>query len=65
MVETQLCTLRDASDTLAGRAYYVVHLTYGVCELNLRYDQYSVPQVLRKTVRACSTLNPHVKDVGR
>ena len=36
MVETQLCKLRDASDTFVGRAYSVSHVEYGVCELT--YD---------------------------
>ena len=30
VIETQLCKLRDTSDTLIGRAYAIVHL-YGVC----------------------------------
>ena len=38
MVETQLCKLRDTSDTFVGRAYSILNLQYGVCELNLPYD---------------------------
>ena len=36
-VETQLCNLRDTSDALMGRACAILHLKYGVCELNVRY----------------------------
>ena len=36
VVETQLCKLRDTSDTLIARACAMFHLHYGVCELNLR-----------------------------
>ena len=39
MVETQLCKLRDTSDTLIGRAYALFQLKYGVCELHV-YDRY-------------------------
>ena len=60
MVETQICELRDTSDTFVGRAYSIFHLQCGVCELNLRYGcYYSVLQVLRKAVRVCSIFNPH------
>ena len=37
MVETQLCKLRDTSDTLIGRACAVLQLKYGVCEIHI-YD---------------------------
>ena len=37
VVETQLCKLRDTSDTLIGRACAMFQLKYGVCELHLRY----------------------------
>ena len=49
MVETQVRKLRDTSDTFVGRAYSILHLCYGVCELNLRYGFYfPVSQILRK-----------------
>ena len=37
VVETQLCQLRDKSDTLIGRACAMFQLQYGVCELHI-YD---------------------------
>ena len=37
VVETQLCKLRDTSDTLIGRVGAMFQLKYGVCELHLRY----------------------------
>ena len=37
VVETQLCKLRDTSDTLIGRACAMFQLKYGVCELHT-YD---------------------------
>ena len=37
VVETQLCKLRDTSDTLIGRACDRFQLKYGVCELHM-YD---------------------------
>ena len=37
MVETQLCKLRDTSDTLIGRACAMFQLKCGVCELHI-YD---------------------------
>ena len=37
VVETQLCKLRDTSDTLIGRACAMFQLKYGVCELHV-YD---------------------------
>ena len=47
VVETQLCKLRDTSDTLIGRSCAMFQLKYGVCEIHLRYGcWYSVPQVL-------------------
>ena len=59
MVETQLCKRRGKSETFVGDAYSIFHLQYGVCELNLRYNYYSVSQFLRKVVRACSIFYPH------
>ena len=38
MVDTQLCKLRDTSDTLIGRACAMFQLKYDVCELHLIYD---------------------------
>ena len=38
VVETQLCKLRDTSDTLIGRACAMFQLKYGVCELDYIYD---------------------------
>ena len=46
VVETQLCKLRDTSDTLVGRACAMFQLKYGACELHLRYGCWYVPQVL-------------------
>ena len=39
MVETQLCKLRDTSDTFVGRAYSTFYLQQCVCEQNLRYSE--------------------------
>ena len=65
MVETQLCKLRDTSDTFIGRACAMFQLKHGVSELHLRYGcSYSVPQVYgRPFARVLYFFL--MKDVGR
>ena len=53
VVETQLCQLRDKSDTLIGRACAMFQLQYGVCELHISH----APPVIA-FIRHC---HPHAR----
>ena len=66
VVETQLCKLRDTSDTPVWCAYWE-HFTYKISQ-HILWCLWTKPtigllllfhQVLRKAVRACFTFNPH------